>query len=612
MPTVQRYGERRVGLGALPGARKSAAATALSEGAGLAEADARKWDTVGRVASAAGQFATTEYLEIQQKAKERADNIARLSWRNRISKWQTDTVYNTENGVVATRGAAAQALPERVMGDYEKLVSEIESGLTSDEQRGQFLADVQSTREQVYNTVQSHVSQEITKLEANELTAFVDNQRSFAVANANNPRLVGQSLAEITAAIRQHGANVGMGDEQIAAAIASQRSAVHGGVIDRFLTAGNQKLAQVYFDETKSEISGESIAKIEKALTVGRVREQAQTKTEEILAQGGTLLEQRARAKAIDDPEVQDEVLQRLEHEDAVRQRAEVEAGRVTLRGAFDILDKTPNVARIPPNVWATLDGSERSALMTYARNKAVGEPIETNFRRYYELMQMAGSDPSGFMKLNLYADRAHLGDTEFKQLAAMQLSFGQGDTRAGEKDLATFSTKTQMLDDALRAYQIEGIDAKAGSDEAIAFENAKATLRRLIDVELENLGPGASPTAADIRSVIDSIMATEAQKAAPSPFWSVLSGGLPTVVGGRALWEIGTSQGWQAVFTPQQRRMLAGTTIADVPPAERREIEDALRRSGRAVSDPSILMLWQMEKVKGANMNRLRQAAPR
>jgi hypothetical protein len=601
MPTVQRYGQRQVRTLALPGARRTAAETALSQGAGVEEARGAKFETIGRVGAGVAQLGATVYADLREKAQARANDVARLSWKNRLSQWETDTVYNTETGVMATRGAAANELPERVMGEFETLVSEIEAGLTSEAQRLAFAQDVTSVRSQVYNTVQSHVSQEITKLEANELTAFVENQRSYAVSNANNPRIVGQSLAEITAAIRKHGQNVGMGAEQIEAAITAQRSAVHSQVIDRFLTAGNQQAAQVYFEETKSEISGESVAKIEKALTVGRVRQEGQKKSDEILLAGGTLAEQRAKAREIEDPEVRDDVMSRLEHEHNIKERADAEALEIRLRGVYDVLDKTPNVNRIPPSIWSEMTGAQRTAAMEYARRKAVGEPIETNYRRFYELMQMAGDNPAEFAKLNLWGDRARLGDGEFKQLAGLQLSIKGGDSRAGQQQLASFTTKSQLLSDALTQYGIDP-DPDPGTPEA----TAQAELRRLIDRQLEALGPGAEPSNSDIRSVIDQIMTTEATKAAPSPFWSVMTSGLPTGTGLAVLGSVAPSTGILGLFRSTERRLLIEGTIADVPAGERQQIEAALGRAGMPVSDATILEAWKVKKVRDANAQRL------
>lgn len=600
MPTVQRYGQRQIRTAALPGVRRTAAETALSRGAGVEQAKAATAETIGRVGSAVASFGLQQYAEIQRQARERADAVARLSWQNRLAQFETDAVYSPETGIAATRGAAAMELPERVLGEFQKLVTEIEAGLTTDAQRLAFAADVQAARATIYAKVQSHVSSEITKLEANELTAFVENQRSLAIANADDLPLVGRSLAEMTDAIRRHGANVGMGPEQIEQAIAAQRSAVHAGIIDRYLTRGQQQAAQVYFEETRSEISGESIAKIEQALSVGRVRAEGQRLADEILAGGGTLAEQRERARAIADPEVRDNVMSRLEHEAQIRARVEAEQHETRLRGVYDILDRSPDVDRIPPSVWAQMSGAERTAAMNYARRRALGEPIETDYATYYSIMNQAASDPGAFARRNLLDDRARLGDAEFKQLAQMQLALRTSGDGAASEELASFSTKTEILKDALEQYGFpEALDAEPGTPEA----KAVAQLRRLVDVQVAALGPGAKPSSADIRSIIDAIMATEAQRATPAPFWSVLSGMNPNLAAptlGVMGWHMGLG-----IFRSQERKLLIEGTIADVPRADRLLIEEALRANGLPVTDVTILETWQLRRLADENVRR-------
>src|SRR5207253_1920360 len=129
------------------------------------------------------------------------------------------------------------------------------------------------------------------------------------------------------------------GDEQIQASIDSARTKVHLGVIDRLLSLDKDKAARIYFEETQSQIDGDAQARIQKALDEAGTQREGQQQSDAILAAGGTLSEQRDKARAIDDPKVRDEVMSRIEHEAAVKDKIKRDDEESTLIGAYNIVD---------------------------------------------------------------------------------------------------------------------------------------------------------------------------------------------------------------------------------------------------------------------------------
>lgn len=560
MPTVPRY-ERGVGTRPLPAARKSAAETPLSTGAGVSLARGRKLQQVADFGGVVERIGLTVYTGIQQQERDRADQVAALEWNNRYSEWKNKRLYDPQAGAFTQQGKNAMGLPEQIATEFQLVTGEIEAGLSNDRQRLAFQRYKAQESANLDLDVRRHVFREMQTYEATELTSTIENAHEAAVANAQDPRRVGEELDRAVSAIKTSGPRLGFGPAQIEKQVADVTSATHVGVIEQLLATEKDKAAKVYFEETRGQISGPAIARVERALEEGTIRGESQRKADAILAAGGTFTEQLDKVKAIDDPKLRDATRERVEHQKAVDDRITRERDEQTLRGAYDLVDKSKDVRSIPPATWASLSGGERSALRGYAHTLAKGVPVVTDLPTFYGLMQKAGDDPAAFATENLLAYRHKLDEVEFKQLASLQLSIRTGDKNKAEKDLGSFRTHTQILDDTLNQF---GIDPKPddGSPEAKKL----AQLRRMLDTQVQAQIDltGKKPTNDDIQDMADNLLSKEV--AADGP--------------------------WYKFFAPTTKRLL-DLTIDDVPKGERDQIVKSLQEHRRPVSDATILDVY-------------------
>jgi len=578
MPIVQRYGGLKVQTEALPGVRKTAAETPFSEGAGVAAAEAQRSEAMAAFGGRAAQIGIQEVRELRDRERRRADDIAMLNAENQLARWEHQRLYNPETGALAQQGQSAFGLPEQIGQEYEQLTGEIEKNLTNDDQRFAFQRIKTQRGLSLDATIQRHVFGEMQRYEGQELQALVENARESAVANGLDPRRVGQELDRGVTAIQKHAPRLGFGPEQIEKQVADFRSATHEGVIDRLLANDQHKAAQVYYEETKSQIAGVAVTRIEKALEAGATRGEAQNLTDQILADPtlDTLTKQQEKAKELagDRPELRDALNQRLEHAAAIKEKTDRDRDEQTLIGAYTIVDRTHDVTSIPASVWSQLPGPARAGLRSYAEHLARGVPVQTDLPTYYALMQQAAEDPETFVKQNLLNYRAKLDEGEFKQFAQMQASLRSGDRKRADQDLGAFRTHDQILKDTLNQY---GIDAtpKDGTPEAAAV----AQLRRMLDLRMQTFGAitGKKPTNDDIQQTLDDLLSTSVT--VPGSWWNIFPGGKP--------------------FFDQQKRLM-DLTIADVPAADRTLIENALRRRGRPVTDTTVLDLYLETKARG------------
>lgn len=564
MPLVERYGQRRVGPNPLPGARQTAAPTALSLGAGLAQEKAR---TAERTAQAAAQVAG-QALDwagrLRQQEKERADQVAMLDAENQLNEWETRYLYgdgSSTKGVLGLNGKDAMGLPEQAGEEFAAITGAIEAGLATDEQRLAFARMVGDRKRNLDLTIARHVTSQVEQYERTELDAYVANKTQEAIRNATDPRRAEQALAHLQTAIRTHAPRLGLGAEAVEKQVNAATSAVRVGIINQLIATEQIPAAKAYFEETRDQIDGEQLDNIQAALRAGTVRREAQQKTDEILAEGGTLTEQRQRAKGQLEGEVLDEVLRRLEHEANVSEAAEREAHEQMLTDVFNQLDQNPDVRRIDPITWSRMSGSEKSAAYNYVEARIAGVPIQTNWTRYTGLMEMARDNPQRFAKVSLLQYRGQLGDTEYKQLLSMQTSIAGGDASGGGQ-IPSFSTKREIIENSLAVYDADLSDAEVGR------------IYRLLDQRVAALGPGAEPSAADYQTFVDEILGAELKRTA-----GVMDG----------LWD------WARGNEVATRIISDDLTYESIPLAERRQLEDNMRRRGLTINEQTVLDQWRL-----------------
>jgi hypothetical protein len=568
MPKV--YGNRQIGLAPLPGVRKQAAKTALSEGAGVAQAEGNigaaieQLGGVGQqIAAHVGELAMTQAKE----ARDRADQTAMLDASNQLTAWTNQRLYDPNEGALAKKGKDAMNLPEDVLDDYNKKADEVAAGLSTDKQREAFVKMRLDQQQSLDLTVRRHTLGEMQNYESGELKAYVENSTNSAIQNALDPNRINVELTNAVGAIKTQGPRLGMGPIEIAGAVQKAQNAVHVGVIDKLLALDKTKAASIYFEETKGEIDGDMQTKIVKALDDAGTRSDAQKQSDAIVAAGGTLTEQREKARQIDDPKLRDQVMERIEHEAAVKDKIDRDTEENRLMGAYNIIDRTHDVAKIPTNVWTQLTGNSRTALRSYAEHLAKGVPVETDLPTYYGLMKSAADNPEKFATSNLLEYRAKLGDTEFKQLAGLQLSIRSADSRKTEKELSGYLTNRQVVENTLSLYGIDS-NAKGNTDEGKAI----AQLQRMIDNRVgafQNL-TGKQPTNDDVQRITDELLSQNVT--VPGSWWNIWPGGKP--------------------FFDQSKRII-DFKVGDIPAADRTLIEQALRKAGRPVSDATVLDLY-------------------
>jgi hypothetical protein len=566
MPTVRRA-ERTVVHDPLRGGMKQAAATAQSEGAGVEIARAEKFGAAAQLGERVTRLGASMFAGIMEEERQKADQTALLKASNALSDWKNKRLYHPTEGALNLKGEASLPIPEDIRAEFTEVAGGIEAGLSTDAQRAAFARLKSQEWEGIDLTVRRHVFQEMNAFRAQELQAHVENSVNTAIASAADPKLVQVELQKAVSALEANLPSFGLGKDAIDQKVRETQSQVHVGVIANLLAKENDKGAEAYFAATRDQIAGKDLDNVTRAIEEGSRRGESQRKADEIIAAGGTLREQREKAKDLD-PKIRKEVEDRLEHQAVLDERDRRERLEGLERGAYDILDRNPDVSRIPPATWTQFDGPTRASLRSYAQAKAKGVPVETDLPTYYGLMQQAGNDPAGFAQVNLLQFKGRVGETEFKQLAGIQNAIKEGQRDAANKELSPFQTRSQLVDDTLAQHGINP-NAKPNTAEGRAI----AQLRRMVDLRVNILqADGKKASNQDIQAEIDGILSASTE--VPGSWWNVFPGGKAGPFG-------------------TDKKRLIEATVEDIAPGERSKIEAALRARGRPVSDATVLDLY-------------------
>jgi len=326
MPTVSRYGQRKVVTEALPGVRKSAAETATSMGAGLAEAQGRQAQAIGELGATVTHIATRQIAEMEAEERKRADDVAAMEYDTALGQWGNKRVYDPETGALTVKGKDAMVLPEQVLGEFDQIADAHEQGMNPRQ-----LAQAKRIRAQhaqnLNGTLYRHTFREKQEYDAGVVQATVETAYESAVANASDPRRVGVELHKGITAIQLSAKPQGWSPEVVAKKVGDMQSATHTAVIERLLDDKLTMEARVYFEEKGAEITDpKARARVTDMLKVGQTKADGQKLADTISAEGGTLTEQLAKVKAQAEGDVRDDAQRRLEHLDAQRKASEREA----------------------------------------------------------------------------------------------------------------------------------------------------------------------------------------------------------------------------------------------------------------------------------------------
>lgn len=577
MPSVPRYDSPQVEQRALPGTRQSSVASPS-----LFNAAADQQVAMGKGLMQAGEQVNAIAVKMQER--ENADLLFRTETALK------DEYLKHEAGVRERKGQNAWGVTtetEQWFAEQEKKHSD---ALGNDVQRNLFKQQVTRLRQSAMGSISQYESGERRRSIEESAQASIVGSINMAAARAAEG-LVSSGANPGGATITQDengnpvatAPGVTVGDNPIAGiksdilkrvqviaqlnGWAPERRALeeekhltnlHKQVIQAIVDK-NPAQAREYFEANKAEIAGSEHDGIGKFLKTGALKTVAQEAADAVTALGMSEAEAvdhiRKNYSGDEEAAAVAEVKTRFAEVQGARERMQRDASDT----AWGIYARTGRVNSIPASVLASLDGRDLAALKDHARIRAEraagGGTVKTDFGTYYDLRQMAVSDPEGFAKVDLRRYTGKLSGSDLEEFAKLQTGKPQE-----VKDAATLSQQLSTTYNTL-GWGSSKREQKGAFDRAVTDAiNAEQKLR------------GKSLNYDERQAIIDR-MAIEGD----------VNGMWPG--GGRRYYEV-------------QGKPEAAKFAPEIPAAEKQQIVDRFtKRKGRAPSKDELNQIYRQWK---------------
>lgn len=543
--TIPKY-DSQVGTAPLPGARVSADANPAAYG--RVTAPLPDLSGVTRVVD-----------ELHQKAAAEADQLAVLHADNQLDTLQRQIEQQARDTYTGQR--ALEATP-KALTQWDTDAAKIGDTMQTPRQRVAFEQRLLARRQELAGGLDRWADAEHTRFRDQTFGAALDARVNAAVGT-DDPTQRATALAEGRAILTDYARQAGWAPEVLQQKTGDFTSKIHLGVLDRLLTAGDDRTAEAYYAANKAQIDGADRGRVEQALEVSSTRRASQIEADRITASASTLTAALQLVRAIDDPKLRDAVHERVRQAFAEREVAERDAREARLLDATNRIERSGSFDAIPPQLLTQLTLGERSALRGYAMSLARGEPVSTDLPTYY-MLKTTAADPrtrQDFLGLPLLAFRDKLSTGDLRELIDLQAGLRKGDANA-TNEADGYLSDSQVVDG-----MYEQAVGKPPTNDTKA-QQRMASYQRAVDVEAQrfNARTGRKPSNEELRGIAATLL-VEARLAGTGVF----------------------ANDTRRVFEAQAGDRLV-LTIRDVPGEARRAIEARLRQQGRPVTDQAVL----------------------
>lgn len=503
-----------------------------------------------------------------------ADDLRLSEERRAFNDWERVNVDDMKTGVAGKLGKDAFGVYEPTMQAFDKFSSERRRGLATEQQRKAFDLSVAQRREHISDKVTHHQNVQTFRAEDSEIDATIKNSIDTAVSDPNNAKAENDVLKR---AINRRAQLQGWGDQEKAAESLKWSSELHKNVIQRFLVDQNDEAAVAYLEQNKTEIDPKDYRAIEQEVqrlsVLGKSQRAAAEFTKPIpvpqevegILKGKAFYfkepsEEEALAKAdkMPDGEAKKRTKELIRQQYSDQRRADEERYKARFQAATDFLEAGGDITQIP-TIGMKLQDINR--LKATAKRVKTGEPTETDWRLYSDLMDMSADVEyrQKFINMDLYEHKEKLSDADFKELKRLQISLRNGEEKAFQRADGFRTTKEIVTS------TVKGKVAK-GKQEAVM---------RLVDDKVKRYqmyNKGQNPPDSEVQKYVDDVII----RGKKTLFW--------------------VDELWPDSFEMDEE----GKAINKISPDEMRQIISGLRASGQQVDDAAVIKT-HIENMKKA-----------
>lgn len=507
------------------------------------------------------------FHKIYQEQKKRADDVALTEADAKLAKLETDLLYDKDNGATFKKGKDAFEVPGLVSEGYNQGSKEIEDTLTNDDQKARFRQKQLERGVTIDRTIQRHVGAEILRHDNDTTLNYLKNEEDAAIANYKDPARVSLAVQRQREKLAEFGQRNGLGEEEIKQKTAEVESKTHAQVINRMLVNDEDMTAEQYFKANKDFIKGTDLDNVEKLLEVGTTRGKTQRFVDDAIKRGLSEPAALAEARKTEDPKLRDAMYERVKMEYGVRDSAEKKQLEDLHVNALNFIDKggAKDYTKVPG--WSKMSVGQRNSLEEYAKSKALGKDIVTDYNVYYDLKTMASVPEmqDKFISMNLMEKRNQLSNGDFEKMVDLQSKLRQG-SGEGKKIADGFRSDNAVVEEAFESAGFK----KTNTEKMNAF-------RRRVEqeqiVQQERLGRRLNNT--ELQEIADKQLQQIVTK--ERSFW---------MDDKKLMFELSDDE-------------VKNIPYKQVPQTERLKIESALKKHGKPVNEKTVAEFYARKLLK-------------
>jgi hypothetical protein len=229
-------------------------------------------DTRGQALAGALSDVNQVAQQVRQQEQLKADQAAFMEADRVLGENENSILNDPTSGALNYRGKDAMDVTPKALDEFDLAASKAQQNLKTDRQRLAFGQALQNRRQAIERTLMQHESRERESYYAQEREAYKQSAQSSAITNFRDPVRIEQEIEKARSAIDQA---PGLSAEQRAAELSERRSAVYGGVIDRYLANEEVGAAEQYYGTIRERVNGETATGIERAIRIAKDRQEA-------------------------------------------------------------------------------------------------------------------------------------------------------------------------------------------------------------------------------------------------------------------------------------------------------------------------------------------------
>ncbi len=422
-----------------------------------------------QVANSVSQLSDTLY-----RVKDQQDTLVAESAYNQLLQRKSELEFgdNGYNTVTGSNAISPEFRP-RYTEDFSRSVDEISAGLHNDNQRSKFQsrADMASTSFQ--DGLLRHSANESLNFAAQTAQATVDLIINDIASNPENwqaKTMRGMNVIDLAAQQT--------GEPPEATAIKKQVATdnIFTALIGSALADHNVAQAREYFADIGDAVSVDTREQAEQAIRTVSIRGESQAKADELVATK-TRREALAEARSIEDAELRDETVRRVNVRFNEIEAIESEQKQQNIDGAVEIISNDGSLDDIDPVVWNSFSQEERSQLRAL---DARGEWYQDD-AKWYEFVQLSTQEVAD---MNLYTElRPYVDDQHWDRALALQAA-----AKGPQNSVALTNTITfqQRFQNSLQGTVFGDVKALTGVDASryARMENEASMRLEVLEIE--------------------------------------------------------------------------------------------------------------------------------